>query len=134
MPTLTLKLSPAPPDDVQRRLAQALTAVTTETLGKRAAVTALVFEPVPAERWWIGAEPPARPTAMLEIRITAGTNTAEQKAAFIAGAQAALQHHLAPETSLEEASYVVVHELPATDWGYGGRTQRSRQLERVPGL
>lgn len=133
MPTLSLKLSPLPAVPVQQQLAQALTALTTETLGKRAAVTALVFEPV-AGHWWVGARPPARPTAMLEIRITAGTNTAEQKAAFIEAAHAALRRHLAPDGALEEASYVVVHELPATDWGYGGRTQRARQLDRVPSL
>lgn len=134
MPTLTVKLSPAPADDVQRALAGALTGITADTLGKRPAVTAVVFEPVPAARWWIGGTTPAQPTAMLEIRITAGTNTPEQKARFIEAAHAALTHHLAPGGALAQASYVVVHELPATDWGYDGRTQRARQGERVPSL
>lgn len=132
MPTLSVKLAPWPSEPVQRRLAGVLTAITAEILGKRAEVTAVVFEPVPASQWWIGGEPARQATAMLEIRITAGTNTVEQKARFIAAADAALQRHLAPDGALAEASYVVVHELPATDWGYDGLTQRERQREHAP--
>jgi hypothetical protein len=29
--------------------------------------------------------------------------------------------------SLEDASYVIVREVPASDWGYGGRTQLARR-------
>jgi 4-oxalocrotonate tautomerase len=134
MPTLTVKLAPLPSEPVQRRLAEALTAVTVDTLGKREAVTAIVFEAVPATQWWIGGRRVQKATAMLEIRITAGTNTADQKARFIEAADAVLQRHLAPHAALEEASYIVVQELPGTDWGYDGLTQRVRQLERVPSL
>jgi 4-oxalocrotonate tautomerase len=131
MPTLSVKLAPTPADDVLRSLAHTLTDITVQTLGKRASVTAVVFEPIAASHWWIGAQPPTQPTALLEISITAGTNTAAQKAAFIEAAQAALQQHLAAGGRLEPASYVVVREWPATDWGYDGRTQRARQLERA---
>lgn len=134
MPTLTVKLAPLPSEPVQQRLAEALTAVTVDTLGKREAVTAVVFEPVPASQWWIGGRHVQKATAMLEIRITAGTNTAAQKARFIEAADAVLQRHLAPHAALEEASYIVVRELPGTDWGYDGVTQRERQLARVPSL
>jgi len=65
----------------------------------------------------------AGPTARLEISITAGTNTAEEKQEFIGEAHRLLREHLG---GLEEASYVVVRELPAGDWGYGGRTQADR--------
>jgi 4-oxalocrotonate tautomerase len=129
MPTLTLKLQRVGSLPAQRALAQALTAITADELGKDPALTAVVFEQVEAGAWWIGGEAPARETAMLEIRITAGSNTAEQKARFVEAAHATLQQHLAPE-GLEDASYVVVHELPATDWGYGGLTQQARRLAR----
>jgi 4-oxalocrotonate tautomerase len=127
MPTLSLKVTPVPSEDVQRSLASALTAITAETLGKSAEVTAVMLEPMPSARWWIGARAPELPTALLEISITAGTNTAEQKAHFIEAAHATLQRHLAPGGMLEEASYIVVREWPATDWGYAGRTQQSRR-------
>lgn len=41
-----------------------------------------------------------------------------------------LQLKIAPPV-LAEASYVIVRELPATDWGYGGQTQKARQLARA---
>ena len=128
MPTLNLKLTP--PQSAERRLAlaRALTTITADTLGKRAEVTAVMIDELPAGQWFVGARGVQRPTALLDIHVTTGTNTAEQKAAFIEAAFAELQRQLAPGASLEEASYVIVHEVPATDWGYGGQTQRARQL------
>ncbi len=74
-----------------------------------------------------------RPTAMLEISITQGTNTAAQKAAFIARAFAELEAQLGlgQGQGLEPASYVIVREVPARDWGYGGQTQAARALARA---
>lgn len=128
MPTLTLKT--CPPQDAPRRraLAEALTRITAQTLGKRPEVTAVIIDGLPAGQWFIGGQPPQRATAWLEICITAGTNTAAQKAAFIEAAFAELHHQLAPGQALEAASYVIVHELPASDWGYGGCTQQARRL------
>ena len=48
----------------------------------------------------------------------------------MAAAFAELQRQLVPGDSLEAASYVIVREVPATDWGYGGQTQRARQHAR----
>ena len=127
MPTLMLRTAPAQDAPRQRALAEALTRITAETLGKRPEVTAVMIDGLPPGQWFIGAQPVQRPTAWLEICITAGTNTEMQKAAFIEAAFAELQHQLAPGASLEAASYVIVHELPASDWGYGGRTQQARR-------
>lgn len=128
MPTLRLSTNvPLNPAQTQA-VAQGLTAVSTEVLGKRAGVTAVLVEVLPAGRWFIGGVAPRGPTARLEIQVTAGTNTAEEKAAFVAAAQAELARQLGP---LEEASYVLVHELPAGDWGYGGRTQQARRLTQT---
>ena len=130
MPTLTLKLA-APPDPARdKALASALTAITASTLGKRAEVTAVLIEELPAARWYVGARAVQRPTALLEISVTEGSNTAAQKAAFIEAAFAELQSRLAPGAALEEASYVIVRDVPATDWGYGGKTQQARQAMR----
>jgi 4-oxalocrotonate tautomerase len=128
MPTLQLQLTPAQAAPRIRALAGGLTALSTRILGKREEVTALLVEEVVSSRWFIAGEAPQRPTARLEISITAGTNTAEEKEAFIAAAWRELQQELGP---LEEASYVVVRELPATDWGYGGRTQAARRLSAL---
>lgn len=130
MPTLTLKLAAAHDPERDQALAAALTSIATATLGKRAEVTAVLMEDLPAARWFVGAQAVQRPTALLEISITEGSNTAAQKAAFIEAAFAELQSQLAPGSALEEASYVIVREVPATDWGYGGKTQQARQALR----
>ncbi len=128
MPTLQLKLSPPVAPAVEAALARDLTRITAERLGKRAEVTALMVEPLFATHWYIGAQAEPDPTAWLEISITAGTNTPAQKADFIAAAHAVLQGHLGRERPLAPASYVIVRELAAGDWGYGGQTQEARRL------
>jgi 4-oxalocrotonate tautomerase len=131
MPTLQLKVSPLQNPSRYRALAEALTRITAEELGKSAEVTAVVIDDVPAARWHVGGTDVQRPTAMLEIGITQGTNTAAQKAAFIERAFAELEAQLGHRQGLELASYVIVRELPASDWGYGGQTQAARALAKI---
>lgn len=135
MPTLVLKIAAAPDPQRDATLAQALTALTADVLGKRPEVTAVIVESVPLPRWYIGGQAIKHPTAWLEISITAGTNTAAQKALFVESAYALLRRRLSQATeghdpAFEPASYVIVHELPEGDWGYGGQTQQSRRLAR----
>lgn len=131
MPTLNLKVAPLQNPGRYQQLAQELTLLTGRLLGKRREVTAVMIEDLPAAQWHVDGKDVQRPTALLEISITAGTNTAEEKAAFIKAAFAELERQLGCGGPLEEASYVVVRELPATDWGYGGQTQKARQAARL---
>jgi 4-oxalocrotonate tautomerase len=133
MPTLQLKICPPVAPALHADLARELTALTAEHLGKRAEVTAVMIEELPATRWHVGAQPSQRATAWLEISITAGTNTPAQKAAFIEAAFDLLQRRLGRGQPLEPASYVIVRELAATDWGYGGQTQAARRAQALPG-
>lgn len=131
MPTLLLKVTPLQNPERYQALAAALTALAAELLHKRPEVTAVVIDDLPRARWCVGGRTVAGTAALLEIGITAGTNTEDEKARFIAAAFDELQRQLAPDGGFEVASYVTVRELPATDWGYGGRTQRARQLARA---
>lgn len=134
MPTLNLKVAPLQNPERYPQLARALTALAADILGKRPAVTAVTIDDLPAAQWFTGGLDVQRPTAILEISITQGTNTPAEKAAFIRAAYEELERQLGHGGPLEEASYVIVRELPAADWGYGGRTQleRKQALERVP--
>lgn len=124
MPTLQLKLSPPQPAERLQVLARRLTDLSTHVLGKRHEVTAVIVEELWPGRWFIGGRNPGQATALLEIRVTKGTNTAEEKQAFVQAAYEELWQQLGP---LAEASYVIVQEVPATDWGYGGLTQAQRR-------
>jgi 4-oxalocrotonate tautomerase len=130
MPTLLLKISPPQTPERYQSLGAALTEITTSVLGKRAEVTAVMIDALQAYQWTVGSRPSARATALLEISITAGTNTAEEKARFIQAAFDEMQRQLAPGQTLEPASYVIVRELPACDWGYEGQTQLARRNAR----
>ena len=132
MPTLNLKVSPLQNPPRYRSLAAALTRLTALHLGKRPEVTAVMIDDLPAARWHIGGADVTGPTAFLEISITAGTNTPQEKAAFIAAAFDELQNQLGLGQPLATASYVIVRELLATDWGYGGQTQAARRQARAP--
>ena len=67
---------------------------------------------------------PPQAAAWLEITVTQGTNTNDEKQAFVEQTWRELERHLGP---LHEASYVIVREVPATDWGFGGVTQERRK-------
>ena len=131
MPTLQLKLSP--PQNTARlaALAGALTRLSTEHLGKRAEVTAVMIDELPVQLWYVAGQQVERATAWLEISITAGTSTLKEKATFIEAAFAELERQLGSGHALEPATYVLVRELPASDWGYGGKTQQARRPAQI---
>jgi 4-oxalocrotonate tautomerase len=73
--------------------------------------------------WSIGGESSDSTTAYLDAKITAGSNSAEEKGALLQRLHALLVDTMG---ELAEASYLVVHELPAENWGYAGVTQAAR--------
>ena len=131
MPLLTLTTFPALTDPGQQQvIAHELGDHTARLLRKRLPVTAVVISGAPIA-WFIGCEPLQKDhgattprTFALELRITAGTNTAEEKAAWIAAAWDTMCQ--AVPGVVAEASYISIVEIPAGDWGYGGQTQATR--------
>ena len=124
MPILTLKLSDNARIQSTQALAQGLTQLSADVLHKRADVTSVVFQRIAANDWWVGGEALDQVLMQLDIRITQGTNTEAEKAAFIAQAFDLLLQHSVDGQQLHATSYISVQELPASDWGYGGLTQQ----------
>ena len=67
-------------------------------------------------------------SVLAEVKNTAGTNSREEKAALLQRL-----HRLLVDTldELAEASYIVIHELPAENWGYAGLTQAARAAGKL---
>jgi 4-oxalocrotonate tautomerase len=126
MPTLNLRITPLHNPQHYAELAQGLTVLTQRVLHKKPEVTVVMIDDLPAARFCIGGAAAQQAAACLEIAITAGSNTADEKEAFIAQAYALLERALG---ALNIASYVIVRELPAGDWGYGGVTQQRRRFQ-----
>lgn len=122
MPFCRLTLHPAPDAETARQLAEELTALIAKALRKRADLTAILIDAPNGIYWTVGAQA-VSPAALLEVLVTAGTNSTEEKRDFIAAAMDILRRTF---PALPVASYVVVRELPAGDWGYDGRTQADR--------
>ena len=108
-------------------IARGATDLIVAILGKRREVTAVLVENIAIDGWSIGGE--AIDGADLtpvhaEICITAGTNSAAEKAQMIASLQALLGNILGATPA---ASYIVIRDLPADNWGYAGLTQAARR-------
>ena len=131
MPFLHLSTLPALPATTRDALAAGLTQALSDVLGKRHAVSAVLIDTPADAGWYIGGVPvgPGALTALhAVVYITAGTNTPAEKTAFITAVHAALD---AAGVQRPEASYCIVQELPAGDWGYNGITQAARAAQRA---
>lgn len=105
------------PSDVQRALAEGLTGLAVPVLRKSSARTIVHIDLVPADRYFIDGRPlTGGRDARVEAGITLGTNSAEEKAAFIARAGELLSDLLGP---LPRGG-VALHELHPESYGYHG--------------
>lgn len=106
------------------RLQTEMTELMSSVLRKKANLTSVLVEQPVVAGWAIGGST-ARVAVHVDATITAGTNSPEEKARFIEQTMKLLKHVFGGE--LNPATYIVIAEVPAQSWGYGGRTQESRR-------
>jgi 4-oxalocrotonate tautomerase len=126
MPYLNIKLCAASSAETSRLVAAALTDLTAELLKKKRELTAVAVEYVDPVSWFIAGVPLAdtkQRSFYLDIKVTGGANTKDEKAVYIARVFSALEAILG---AVHPASYAVIHEVDADAWGYQGRTQEFR--------
>lgn len=83
MPFINVRIA-GPLDMAQTdKIQKEITSLMAEVLKKEAPLTAVLVEQLKLAGWTVGAEPVPR-AAQVDVTITAGTNTPEQKARFIA--------------------------------------------------
>ena len=102
--------------------------LSTTILRKDPKVTAVIVSRVPSDDWFCGGK--SLPEAWLasfwlDIHVPDGTNTKDEKAAFVAAAFQSMEELLGP---LHEESYVHVHDVRGDAYGYGGLTQERRYI------
>ncbi|WP_201455250.1 hypothetical protein [Xanthomonas massiliensis] len=125
--------TPVPHPDLRRPIAELAARLAADLLGKDPGVTAALVETADPDSWFVAGEPLARTglsAFWLEIRITAGTNTKPETAAFVKAAYDGMAALLGP---LHPECYVHVHAVDGDSYGYGGRTQNARWAEAHPG-
>jgi 4-oxalocrotonate tautomerase len=131
MPLITVTVS-TPHQKVLDKptVAAEVSRLSTTILGKDPGVTAVIVTRVPSDDWFCGGKSLTEAwlaSFWLDIHITDGTNTKDEKAAFIAAAYESMAQLLGP---LHEESYVHVHDVRGDAYGFGGLTQERRYIAR----
>ncbi|MEA2991982.1 MAG: 4-oxalocrotonate tautomerase [Alphaproteobacteria bacterium] len=128
MPFVSVKIAGEPASPAQKSALQSgLTELMGRVMRKVPALTAVAIEQIPPADWTVGgAAPVFGRAAHVDVKVTEGTNSPAEMARFVKEAHALLKTTLG---ELPEATYVVIHEIPAVAWGYGGLTQEARRQQ-----
>ena len=109
-------------------IAAAVSELTAQILHKDPKVTAIIVRSVDAADWFAGGKSLADQklaSYWLDIHITEGTNTKDEKAAYLAAMFKRMGELLGP---LHNESYLHVDEVRGDAYGFGGLTQERRYI------
>lgn len=132
MPYLSFHASADLSQDQSDQVASILTELTATILGKKRELTSVEINATSPKTWYIGGKSLASKslvTFYLDIKVTEGTNTKNEKSEYTRQVFDAISNMLGP---LAEASYIVIDEVRADAWGYDGRTQEFRYVRGKP--
>ena len=126
MPIINIAVTGTPNAALSARIATEITDLTRVHLKKDPTVTAVAVTYLDPNHWFAAGKTLAAQDAntfWLDIKVVDGTNTKPELSAY-------LEHVFAAMTSLlgrvHQESYVLVHEVPASAYGFGGKTQEYR--------
>ena len=129
MPYLNIKISGNQAPELTARIADILATLTTDILHKKRELTSIIIEYVDAHKWFVAGTAIASQevrTFNLEIHITEGTNTKDEKANYVKEVFSSMQSVLG---KLHPASYIIIKDVGADSWGYEGVTQEFRYIK-----
>jgi 4-oxalocrotonate tautomerase len=128
MPILNVTISRKPSADLVKQIADGLAERTHRLLGKPRDVTSVAVTFVPPEHWIVAGrslEEQELASFWLDIKVTDGTNTKDEKATYLEEVFSFMRSVLGP---LHGESYILVHDVRADAYGYGGKTQEHRYV------
>lgn len=109
-------------------IASAVSELTAEILHKDPKVTAIIVKSVDADDWFAGGKSLAEQklaSYWIDIHVTEGTNTKDEKAAYLAAMFRRMAEILGP---LHPETYLHVDEVRGDAYGFGGLTQERRYI------
>lgn len=113
---------------IKADIAAVITDLTAKILRKDPKVTAVIVKSVYTADWFAGGKPLAEQklaSYWIDIHVTEGTNTKDEKAAYLAAVFARMGELLGP---LHEETYLHVDEVKGDAYGFGGLTQEQRYI------
>jgi 4-oxalocrotonate tautomerase len=128
MPYLRVSISENKSQNVSNQVAQLLTGLAVEVLGKQESAVSVDINYTKNENWFVGGKQVESDTAtfFIEIKVTEGTNTRDEKAQFVQDAFTGMEKILG---KIDPTSYIVLHDVNSDSWGYGGKTQEYRYIK-----
>lgn len=128
MPIINVTVSGKSDRALSAQIAAAVSELTATHLRKDPTITAIVVTYVDPEHWFAGGKSLAEQNAnsfWLDIKVVDGTNTKQEMAAYLEAIFGRFEQLLG---NLHSESYILVHEVPAAAYGYGGKTQEFRYI------
>ncbi len=130
MPILNVTVAAPRSDELTHQIASTLVEITKRVLGKKPELMAITVSYVDPRDWIIAGRSLAeqgKSSFFLDIKIVDETNTKAEKAQYIAEVFDAMTRVL---PALHEETYIHVHDVRPTAYGYGARTQELRYHNR----
>ncbi|WP_407175126.1 4-oxalocrotonate tautomerase family protein [Bradyrhizobium sp. STM 3562] len=131
MPLITVTYSTARERPrLKAEIASAVNELTAKILRKDPKVTAVIVKAVDAADWFAGGKSLAEAklaSYWLDVHVVDGTNTKDEKAAYLAAIHQRMGELLGP---LHHESYAHVDEVKADAYGFGGLSQERRYIAR----
>ena len=124
MPFINIKTNVKKDENLKKQIVKKVLENTSKILHKDPKVTSTLVEFLPFEQWSIDTQ--SQNTFYLDIKITKGTNTKEEKAKYIQETYNSLKEILG---DISPASYVLIDEVDASSWGFDGITQEYRYIQ-----
>ncbi|WEJ08999.1 tautomerase family protein [Sinorhizobium meliloti] len=128
MPIINISVTGQPEPELSAKIATKVSDLTQSHLRKDPSVTAVVVSYVDPRHWFAGGKSLASQQSSsfwLDIKVVDGTNTKQELGAYVEAIFAAFEDILG---MVHPESYVLVHEVPAAAYGYGGKTQEFRYI------
>jgi 4-oxalocrotonate tautomerase len=129
MPLITVTYSSSrTAPSLKADIAAAVSELTAKILHKDPKVTAIIVKSVDAADWFAGGKSLAEQklaSYWLDIHVSEGTNTKDEKAAYLAAMFERMEELLGP---LHHVSYLHVDEVRGDAYGFGGLTQERRYI------
>lgn len=129
MPYLNVRIAKKESTEVAEKIVAVLMKHTSEVLGKKPEVTSIDINFVSPATWYVGGKALGakdETTFYLDIKVTDGTNTKQEKAKYVKKVFTDFESILG---TITPASYIVIHDVKADSWGFEGKTQEYRYIQ-----
>ena len=126
MPYINVKVTARPDPDLSVRIARAISELTRVHLHKDPTVTAVAVDYTDPRHWFAGGRSLAEHgvgSFWLDIKVVDATNTKQEMAGYLEAVHRTMSELLG---GIHTESYTLVHEVPASAYGFGGLTQEFR--------